>query len=252
MPKKREQSPDWFARLVVEYINGNMEYEKHLNLQFVCDKISIRLVTAIAEEACRRRMTIARIWRLSPWQVIEDKLNRYSDIKDPYLYSPFDFFSTQEDHAANFTRYVQAVGPACEHAAKTFFGDIGERESPRHSYECSLYINEFFAHYRAIKLKSEVEEWRLVGTYPYDEDEDYPREIIDRLVDEYGTVHTLHKDTPKFIDRLPLYSAVETFLAGGIKAMLGDDAIKLSHFPEERRRKEAMSYVTSWNLRPSE
>lgn len=252
MPKKREQSPDWFAALVTEYIYGTMQYEKRLNLQFVCDKISIRLITAIAEEACRRRMTIARIWKLSPWTVIEGKLKRYADIKDPYLYSPFDFFSTQEDHEANFSRYVQAVGPSCELAARRFFGDVGEREVPRHSYECSLYINEFFAHYRAIKLASDIENWRLAGTYPYNEDVDYPRDMIDRLVDEYGTVHTLHRDTPKFIDRLPLYSSVEAFLAEGIKAMLGDNAIKLSPFPEERRRKEAMSYVTSWNLRPSE
>jgi len=251
MPKKNEHGPDWFQKLVIEYINGTMQYEKHLNLQFICDKLSIRLISAIADEICKRRMNVARIWKLSPWSVIEDKLQRYSAIDSPYLYSPFDFFSTQGDLEANFARFVQTVGPSSELAAKVFFGDAGEREVPRHTYDCTLYDNEFFAHYRAIKLSSELEEWKLSGVFPYEQDTDYPEEMIDKLVEEHGSVHTLHKSPPNFIDRLPLYSAIEEFLAGGIKAMLGDNAVKLSPFPEERKRKESMSYVTSWNIRPT-
>jgi hypothetical protein len=249
MPNKGDLGPDWFQKLVIEYINGNMQYEKRLNLQFTCDKISIRLITTVADEACKRQVDLSRIWKLSPWSAVEGKIQRYSAAKSPsYLYTPFDFLLIQSDFEANFSKFVQSVGPTSEFAAKIFFGDAGAHEVPRHTYDCTLCDNEFFAQYRAIVLASEREEWHLTGILPYEENADYPEEVINQLEKEHGVFRVLYTSPPKFIDRLPLYSAIEEFLARGIKAMLGEDAVRLSTFPEERKRKESMSYVTSWSL----
>ena len=245
LPKKGEEVPGWLTGRIEEFITGDMPYQEGLHLQIKCEVIPFQYMLAIASEAYDRKMTVERAWVISPRAEIQRKIANKPRMLEPFRRHPYDFGLTKPDMEANFARFIERVGPACEKAARVFFELDVIKRVPRHSHECTLYDDGFYAEYRSVVAESDTERWHLEAIHPIDESVEHPKEVVDQLVAEYGSVNLTCLPVPQFIGELPLYSAVESFLLEGVKALLGDEAIEPWSFPEERQRERVMGYTVS-------
>lgn len=94
---------------------------------------------------------------------------------------------------------------------------------------------------------SDTERWSFGGAFPIEEYKQITREELEADYMQNGPATWSAGPVPRFLEGLPLYSSVEDFLVEGIKSVVSSKAVNLSREPENRRRKDTMSYTMAWD-----